>query len=146
MKNPVSALTGEKPELKETEHWYIPLGDFQQLVEDWISTKSGWKPNVLGQVKSWLNDGLADRAVTRDLSWGVQVPLPEAKGKVLYVWFDAPIGYISATKEWAQEKGDAELWKTYWQEKETNLVHFIGKDNIVFHCIMFPAITPLAYP
>lgn len=137
--NPISALTGETPELKETEHWYIPLGDFQKQIEEWIAGKTHWKPNVLGQVKSWLNDGLADRAVTRDLSWGVDVPLAEAKGKVLYVWFDAPIGYISATKEWAENKGDPNLWKTYWQANDTKLVHFIGKDNIVFHCIMFPA-------
>ena len=137
--NPISALTGEKPQLKETEHWYIPLGDLQHQVEEWISTRQGWKANVMGQVKSWLNDGLSDRAVTRDLSWGVQVPIPEAAGKVLYVWFDAPIGYISATKEWAAEKGEPELWKTYWQDDNTKLVHFIGKDNIVFHCIMFPA-------
>ncbi|MBN1480754.1 methionine--tRNA ligase [candidate division KSB1 bacterium] len=139
LKNPVSALTSEKPQLKETEHWYIPLGHFQKQISDWIATRHGWKSNVLGQVKSWLSDGLADRAVTRDLSWGVDVPLPEAKGKVLYVWFDAPIGYISATKEWAEARGDPHLWKTYWQDAETKLVHFIGKDNIVFHCIMFPA-------
>ncbi len=137
--DPKSALSGETPELRETEHWYIPLGDFQKEVEDWINTKSNWKTNVLGQVKSWLNDGLADRAVTRDLRWGVDVPLENAQGKVLYVWFDAPIGYISATKEWSLEKGDADSWKTYWQDDETKLVHFIGKDNIVFHCIMFPA-------
>ena len=139
LKNPKSALTGETPELKETEHWYIPLGDFQERVQQWIDGHADWKPNVLGQVKSWLNHGLGDRAVTRDLSWGVPVPLPEAQGKVLYVWFDAPIGYISATKEWAEQQNDPNLWKKYWQDKETKLVHFIGKDNIVFHCIMFPA-------
>lgn len=139
LKNPISALTGEKPQLKETEHWYIPLGNFQEQISGWISSRHGWKSNVLGQVKSWLSDGLADRAVTRDLSWGVAVPLPDAKGKVLYVWFDAPIGYISATKEWAEAQGDPNLWKIYWQDAETKLVHFIGKDNIVFHCIMFPA-------
>ena len=139
LKNPKSALTGETPELRETEHWYIPLGDFQKQVETWIAGKKGWKSNVLGQVKSWLTEGLSDRAVSRDLSWGVKVPLPEAEGKVLYVWFDAPIGYISATKEWAAQQGDPELWKTYWQRDDTQLVHFIGKDNIVFHCIMFPA-------
>ncbi|MDZ7316252.1 MAG: methionine--tRNA ligase [candidate division KSB1 bacterium] len=139
LKNPKSALTGETPELRETEHWYIPLGDFQPRLEDWLATRRGWKPNVMGQVKSWLAEGLSDRAVTRDLSWGVKTPLPEAEGKVLYVWFDAPIGYISATKEWAMQKGDPELWKTYWQSQDTKLVHFIGKDNIVFHCIMFPA-------
>ncbi|MBN1464963.1 methionine--tRNA ligase [candidate division KSB1 bacterium] len=137
--NPISALTGDKPQQKETEHWYIPLGALQKQVEEWLATRQGWKPNVMGQVKSWLNEGLADRAVTRDLNWGVQVPLPHAEGKVLYVWFDAPIGYISATKEWAMEKGNPELWKTYWQNDDTRLVHFIGKDNIVFHCIMFPA-------
>ncbi len=137
--NPVSALSGEKPELKETEHWYLPLGDIQPKIEKWLETKTNWKPNVMGQCKSWLNDGLADRAVTRDLSWGVPVPLEDAKGKVLYVWFDAPIGYISATKEWARQQGDEDAWKKYWQEDETRLFHFIGKDNIVFHCIMFPA-------
>ncbi|MDZ7371935.1 MAG: methionine--tRNA ligase [candidate division KSB1 bacterium] len=139
LKNPKSALTGETPELRETEHWYIPLGDFQPRLEEWLATRRNWKPNVMGQVKSWLAEGLSDRAVTRDLSWGVKTPLPEAEGKVLYVWFDAPIGYISATKEWAMQKGDPELWKTYWQSQDTKLIHFIGKDNIVFHCIMFPA-------
>ncbi len=138
--NPVSALSGEVPELKETEHWYMPLGDIQPKLEKWLDTHENWKPNVMGQVKSWLNDGLSDRAATRDLSWGVPVPLKEAEGKVLYVWFDAPIGYISATKEWAQQKGEPESWKDYWQNENTELYHFIGKDNIVFHCIMFPII------
>jgi len=138
--NPVSALSGEVPELKETEHWYMPLGDIQPKLEKWLDTRENWKPNVMGQVKSWLNDGLSDRAATRDLSWGVPVPLKEAEGKVLYVWFDAPIGYISATKEWAQQKGEPESWKNYWQNENTELYHFIGKDNIVFHCIMFPII------
>ncbi len=138
--DPVSALSGEKPELKETEHWYMPLGDTQEKLEKWLDTKQNWKPNVMGQVKSWLNDGLADRAATRDLSWGVPVPLENAKGKVLYVWFDAPIGYISATKEWAEEKGTPEAWKDYWKDENSELYHFIGKDNIVFHCIMFPTI------
>ncbi len=140
LKNPVSAITGNKPITKKTEHWYLPLGDFQDWLEGWIESRANWKPNVTGQCKSWLNSGLSDRAVTRDLTWGVPVPLPDAKGKVLYVWFDAPIGYISATKEWAREKGDPDLWKTYWQDEDTRLIHFIGKDNIVFHCIMFPAI------
>jgi methionyl-tRNA synthetase len=139
LKNPKSAITGDSPETKETTHWYLPLGDFQQRLEKWLDTRENWKPNVMGQVKSWLNDGLADRAVTRDLTWGVPVPIEDAKGKVLYVWFDAPIGYISATKEWAAEQGDPDKWKTYWQDEETDLIHFIGKDNIVFHCIMFPA-------
>ena len=137
--DPISAISGNKPILKETEHWFIPLGDFQERLQDWIDSKKDWKTNVLGQCKSWLDTGLGDRAVTRDLTWGVPVPLPDADGKVLYVWFDAPIGYISATKEWAVSKGDPDLWKSYWQDEETSLIHFIGKDNIVFHCIMFPA-------
>lgn len=116
----------------------MPLGDIQPKFEEWLNTRENWKPNVMGQVKSWLQDGLADRAATRDLSWGVPVPLEEAKGKVLYVWFDAPIGYISATKEWATEQGNPEAWKDYWQNQDCELYHFIGKDNIVFHCIMFP--------
>ena len=139
LKNPKSAITGDTPETKETTHWYLPLGDFQERLEKWLDTRENWKPNVKGQVKSWLNDGLADRAVTRDLTWGVPVPLDNAEGKVLYVWFDAPIGYISATKEWAAEQGKPDKWKAYWQDEETDLIHFIGKDNIVFHCIMFPA-------
>ncbi|MGM0589090.1 MAG: methionine--tRNA ligase [Bacteroidota bacterium] len=138
LKNPRSTITGNKPVLKETEHWYLPLGDWQDKLEKWINSQDDWKPNVLGQCKSWLNEGLSDRAVTRDLKWGVPVPLEEAHGKVLYVWFDAPIGYITATKEWAEKQGDKELWKTYWQDDDTDLIHFIGKDNIVFHCIIFP--------
>ncbi len=137
--DPVSAITGNKPVIKETEHWFIPLGDFQDRLTNWIDGKKDWKTNVIGQCKSWLDAGLGDRAVTRDLNWGVPVPLKDGEGKVLYVWFDAPIGYISATKEWALEKGDPDLWKKYWQDNETSLIHFIGKDNIVFHCIMFPA-------
>lgn len=138
--NPKSAITGNTPETKKTKHWYLPLGDFQDRLEKWIDSRENWKPNVAGQVKSWLDNGLEDRAVTRDLTWGVPVPLENTEGKVLYVWFDAPIGYISATKEWAREQGDPERWKTYWQDEETDLIHFIGKDNIVFHCIMFPAV------
>src|SRR6056297_2643811 len=133
LKNPVSAITGNKPITKKTEHWYLPLGDFQDWLEGWIESRANWKPNVTGQCKSWLNSGLSDRAVTRDLKWGVPVPLEEADGKVLYVWFDAPIGYISATKELT---GD---WEKYWKDPETRLLHFIGKDNIVFHCIIFPS-------
>ncbi|RNC85434.1 MAG: methionine--tRNA ligase [Balneola sp.] len=140
LKNPISALSGEVPELKETEHWYMPLGDIQPKFEKWLDTRENWKSNVMGQVKSWLADGLADRAATRDLSWGVPVPLKEADGKVLYVWFDAPIGYISATKEWAEQEGKPEAWKDYWQNQDCELYHFIGKDNIVFHCIMFPIV------
>ncbi len=137
--DPVSAITGNKPIIKETEHWFIPLGNYQDWLEEWIGSRKNWKPNVVGQCKSWLDTGLGDRAVTRDLSWGVPVPLPDGEGKVLYVWFDAPIGYISATKEWADLQGDPDRWKTYWQDEDTTLIHFIGKDNIVFHCIMFPA-------
>lgn len=136
---PRSALTGNVPETRKTRHWYLPLGDFQERLQKWLDGKANWKPNVTGQVRSWLDEGLQDRAVTRDLRWGVPVPLEEAEGKVLYVWFDAPIGYISATKEWAAQKGEPESWKQYWQDGETELIHFIGKDNIVFHCIMFPA-------
>jgi methionyl-tRNA synthetase len=139
LKDPKSALTGATPELRDTEHWYIPLGDLQPKLDAWIATKTDWKPNVLGQVNSWLTAGLGDRAVTRDLNWGVNVPLPDADGKVLYVWFDAPIGYISATKEWAVEQGKPDLWKDYWRNEDSDLIHFIGKDNIVFHCLMFPA-------
>lgn len=142
--NPRSALTGATPEFRDTEHWYIPLGDFQPQLETWLATKTDWKPNVMGQVKSWLTAGMGDRAVTRDLNWGVNVPLADAEGKVLYVWFDAPIGYISATKEWAATKGDPKLWESYWRDQDSDLIHFIGKDNIVFHCLMFPA-TLMAY-
>ncbi|MEX0599398.1 MAG: methionine--tRNA ligase, partial [Rhodothermales bacterium] len=146
LENPRSALTDATPEMRETTHWYIPLGKFQPALEKWIATHEEWKPNVLGQVKSWFQDGLKDRAITRDVGWGVPVPEDVAKqvgvdvaGKVIYVWFDAPIGYISATKEWAAAKGNPDAWKTYWQDENTKLVHFIGKDNIVFHCLMFPA-------
>ncbi len=144
--NPRSTLSDATPELKETTHFYLPLGDFQGRLDQWIGTHSEWKPNVLGQVRSWLNDGLRDRAITRDVPWGVPVPTDvaqelgiDATGKVIYVWFDAPIGYISDTKEWAIKKGDPEAWRPYWQAEDTRLVHFIGKDNIVFHCLMFPA-------
>ena len=137
--NPKSAITGNAPTLKETKHWYLPLNEYQDWLNEWIvkGHKHDWKPNVLGQVKSWLDDGLKPRAVTRDLDWGIPVPVENAEGKVLYVWFDAPIGYISSTKEWAAREGKD--WKPYWQDKDTKLVHFIGKDNIVFHCIIFPA-------
>ena len=146
LKNPRSTLSDATPELRETTHWYLPLGDFQDRLAAWIETHPEWKPNVRGQIKSWLNDGLRDRAITRDVPWGVPVPEDvaekagiDASGKVIYVWFDAPIGYISATREWAKREGDEDLWKEYWQDSETKLLHFIGKDNIVFHCLMFPA-------
>ena len=137
--NPKSMLSGNIPILKETKNWYLPLNEYEDFLNEWIieGHKDDWKPNVYGQVKSWLNDGLKPRAMTRDLNWGVPVPLPGADGKVLYVWFDAPIGYISFTKEWAAKNGKD--WKDYWQSEESDLVHFIGKDNIVFHCIIFPA-------
>ncbi|WP_449387791.1 methionine--tRNA ligase [Chryseobacterium lineare] len=137
--NPKSMLSGNVPILKETKNWYLPLNEYEDFLNEWIieGHKDDWKPNVYGQVKSWLNDGLKPRAMTRDLNWGVPVPLPGAEGKVLYVWFDAPIGYISFTKEWAEKNG--KNWKDYWQSEESDLVHFIGKDNIVFHCIIFPS-------
>ncbi len=137
--NPKSALSGNVPVLKETKHWYLPLDKYEAWLKEWIieEHKEDWKPNVYGQVKSWVDHGLQPRAVTRDLDWGVKVPLPGAEDKVLYVWFDAPIGYISATREWALEKGTD--WETWWKDPETRLLHFIGKDNIVFHCIIFPA-------
>ena len=137
--NPKSAITGNIPTVKETKHWFLPLDKHEDFLRKWIleGHKKDWKPNVYGQVKSWVEDGLRPRAVTRDLDWGIPVPLKEADGKVLYVWFDAPIGYISATKEWAAREG--KNWEDYWKKEDTKLVHFIGKDNIVFHCIIFPA-------
>ena len=136
---PKSAITGATPSLKETKHWFLPLDKHEAFLKEWIleGHKSDWKPNVYGQCKSWIDDGLRPRAVTRDLDWGIPVPVEGADGKVLYVWFDAPIGYISSTKEWAQREGKD--WEPYWKDKDTTLVHFIGKDNIVFHCIIFPA-------
>mgnify|MGYP001051853817 FL=1 len=138
--NPKSTLTGNPPVVKETTHWYLPLQDYEKWLTQWIvkGHKQDWKPNVWGQCKSWIDGGLQPRAMTRDLDWGIKVPIEGADGKVLYVWFDAPIGYISATREWAEQQGKD--WKDYWQDKDTKLVHFIGKDNIVFHCIIFPAI------
>jgi methionyl-tRNA synthetase len=137
--NPKSSITGNIPSLKETKHWFLPLDKHEAFLKEWIleGHKNDWKPNVLGQVKSWIDDGLRPRAVTRDLDWGIPVPVKRADGKVLYVWFDAPIGYISATKEWAAEHN--KNWEPYWKDEDTKLVHFIGKDNIVFHCIIFPA-------
>ncbi|MCK9452724.1 MAG: methionine--tRNA ligase [Bacteroidales bacterium] len=136
--NPHSALSGNKPELRETKHWYLPLDTAEDWLREWIleGHKDDWKVNVYGQVKSWIDQGLQPRAVTRDLDWGVQVPLPDAEGKVLYVWFDAPIGYISAAREWSEKTGKD--WQPYWKSQDSKLVHFIGKDNIVFHCVIFP--------
>lgn len=137
--DPKSTLSGAVPELKKTKHWFLPLDRYESFIKEWIidQRQQDWKPNVYGQVKSWVDNGLQARAVTRDLDWGIPVPLEGADGKVLYVWFDAPIGYISSTKEWATEKGKD--WAPYWKDKDTQLVHFIGKDNIVFHCIIFPS-------
>lgn len=133
--DPHSAISGAKPELRETKHWYLPLGDYESFLREWIlEGHKEWKPNVYGQCKSWLDLGLQPRAVTRDLEWGIPVPLQGAEGKVLYVWFDAPIGYISNTKELLPDS-----WRTWWCDPETRMIHFIGKDNIVFHCIIFPA-------
>ena len=137
---PKSTLSGSMPEFKKTKHWFLPLDQHEEFIKEWIlkGHKKDWKPNVYGQVKSWVDNGLQARAVTRDLDWGIPVPVEGADGKVLYVWFDAPIGYISSTKEWAQKKGID--WEPYWKSEDTQLVHFIGKDNIVFHCIIFPII------
>ena len=138
--NPKSKLSGSKPVLKETKHWYLPLGNYEQFLSDWIleEKKGKWKTNVYGQVKSWIDQGLESRAISRDLDWGIPIPRDDAEGKVMYVWFDAPIGYISSTKEWA--KKEKKNWEDYWKRPDTKLVHFIGKDNIVFHCIIFPSI------
>lgn len=154
--NPRSTLSGKPPVLKLTKHWYLPLQNYEDWLKQWIleSHKNDWRPNVYGQCKSWIDAGLQPRAMTRDLDWGIKVPLPNAEGKVLYVWFDAPVGYISATRAFFKEieKGsfkyakqnrpfqhvNNETWRKYWQRKDTKLVHFIGKDNIVFHCIIFP--------
>ncbi len=142
LKNPRSMLSDKTPVLRTTKHWYLPLNKYEGWLRQWIIDGEGraedWKKNVAGQCKSWIDDGLQPRSITRDLDWGVPVPLPDADGKVLYVWLDAPIGYISATKQWAADTGKD--WKPYWQSPDTKLVHFIGKDNIVFHCIIFPVI------
>ena len=142
--SPKSTLSGAEPILKETKHWFLPLDQYEDFMKEWVieGHKDDWKPNVYGQVKSWVDEGLRPRAVTRDLDWGIPVPVEGADGKVLYVWFDAPIGYISSTKEWAaKNKKD---WEPYWKDEGTSLVHFIGKDNIVFHCIIFPCILKAA--
>lgn len=140
LKNPKSTISNSKPILKDTKHWYINLNEFEDFITDWITKehKDDWKPNVTGQVKSWLKNGLKPRAVTRDLDWGIPINVEGEEGKVLYVWFEAPIGYISSTKEWAEK--NKKDWSKYWKDENTKLVHFIGKDNIVFHCIIFPII------
>ena len=143
---PRSTLSDAVPELRETTHWYLPLGAWQERLEAYIASRKSWKPNVLGQIGAWFTSGLRDRAITRDVPWGVAVPEDvataagvNAKGKVIYVWFDAPIGYISSTREWAQKQGNPTLWERYWKDSKSRLIHFIGKDNIVFHTLMFPA-------
>lgn len=149
--NPRSKVTQTTPVARETTHWYMPLGDFQAELETWFRTKTHWKDNVLNYCRGWFEQGLSDRAITRDIDWGVPVPATDdgkaiegAEGKVIYVWFEAVLGYISATKAWASSIGQPERWKEYWHRPDTKLVHFIGKDNIVFHAILFPAIT-MAY-
>jgi methionyl-tRNA synthetase len=141
--NPVSTLSGNEPIKKKTSHWYLPLNKYEDFLRQWIlvENKDTWKANVLGQCKSWIEGGLQPRAVTRDLDWGIRLPIPDSDSKRLYVWFDAPIGYISATKQWALDNNKE--WEPYWNDKETKLVHFIGKDNIVFHCIIFPVMLHL---
>lgn len=137
---PRCSICGNTPKVRETMHWFLMLDRFQEWMTEWLESRENWKDNVLNYCRGWLKDGLRERAITRDLDWGVPVPLPEARGKVLYVWFEALLGYISSTREYFREKGDPEGWKRYWQDPETRLVHFIGKDNIVFHCIIEPAI------
>ena len=146
--NPISTLSGKSPQLKNTTHWYLPLDRHEKWLSEWIQkgiyngeqvhSSENWKNQVVGQCMSWIKAGLQPRAITRDLDWGVKVPVEDGEGKVLYVWFDAPIGYISATKKWANENGKS--WEDYWKNKDTNLVHFLAKDNIVFHTIIFPVI------
>ncbi len=137
---PISKISGETPILKETTHWYLELPKFEQELKDWLATKTEWKDNVKNFILGWLKEGLRERAITRDIDWGVPVPLENANGKVLYVWFDAPIGYISSTIEWAKRIGDPDRWKKYWLEPDTKLIHFLGKDNIPFHTIIWPAV------
>ncbi|HIE06300.1 MAG TPA: methionine--tRNA ligase, partial [bacterium (Candidatus Stahlbacteria)] len=139
LKNPRCKICGGTPEIRSSRHWFFKLSGFQDKLKDWIKSKKGWKENVRNFCEGWFKEGLDDRSITRDLKWGVEVPLEEAKGKVMYVWFDAPIGYISSTIEWAERIGKPDLWKDYWFDKETRLIHFIGKDNIVFHALVWPA-------
>lgn len=136
---PRSKLSGEVPIVKDTTHWYLDLPKFETQLRDWLNTKTYWKDNVKNFVLSWLNEGLQERGITRDLNWGVPIPLENTEGKVLYVWFDAPIGYLSSTKEWAEKKGEPEKWKDYWLDKKTKMIHFLGKDNIPFHTIIWPS-------
>ncbi|MBL8028027.1 MAG: methionine--tRNA ligase, partial [Fibrobacteres bacterium] len=139
--SPVCKLCGAAPEMKDSFHWFLKLSMFEGQLREWLGSKNGiWKDNVTNFCRGLLDQGLPDRAITRDMDWGIPVPLSEGKGKVIYVWFDAPIGYISSTIEWAERVGKPEAWREYWQNPETKLIHFIGKDNIVFHSIMWPAV------
>ena len=140
LKDPRSVLDNKPLELRPTTHWFLPMGDWQPKLEKFIASHPEWKDNVRQYCRGYFEAGLKDRAITRDLDWGVPVPLPDHEGKVFYVWFDAPIGYVSSTREWAQAQGDPEAWKTWWQSDDTRLIHFIGKDNIFFHAMMFPAV------
>lgn len=137
--NPKSKITGDTPVIKETTNYYFPLSKYQEQLEKWIDSKTDWKPNVINYCKGWFKTGLQDRSITRDLDWGVNVPIEGEEGKVIYIWFEAPIGYISMTKELFQQMGNESKWKEYWQQKDTKLVHFLGKDNIIFHALFFPA-------
>ncbi|MEO8666387.1 MAG: methionine--tRNA ligase, partial [Ignavibacteria bacterium] len=139
LKNPRSKITGDIPVVKESTNLYFPLGRYQEKLSKWIFSKDNWKQNVINYCKGWFNAGLRDRAITRDLDWGVKVPVDKYSDKVIYVWFEAPIGYISATKELFIERNQPDKWKEYWQNENTKLIHFLGKDNIVFHAIIFPA-------
>ncbi|MEW6042153.1 MAG: methionine--tRNA ligase, partial [Elusimicrobiota bacterium] len=136
---PYCKICNTTPILKETFHWFLKLAEFQKKLEQWQGNHKDWKDNVYNYCQGWFKEGLGDRPITRDIEWGVPVPLEEAKGKVIYVWFEAPIGYISSTIEWAEKKGEPELWKSYWKNPDCELIHFIGKDNIVFHAITWPA-------
>jgi methionyl-tRNA synthetase len=139
LKNPRSTITGDTPVVKESTHFYFPLSKFQPQLKAWIDSKKDWKPNVVNYCNGWFKTGLKDRSITRDLDWGVPVPVEGNDGKVIYIWFEAPLGYISISKELSAQRSDPGLWKNYWLNKDTKLVHFIGKDNIIFHAIFFPA-------
>ena len=139
LKDPISLLSGKTPVLKKTTHWYMKFNEFQDRLKEFIDTRKDWKNNVINYCNGWLDEGLEERAITRDLDWGIPVPLDDAEGKKIYVWFEAVLGYISSTKEWAEKKGDPSLWEKYWKSEDTRLIHFIGKDNIYFHALMFPA-------
>ena len=139
LKNPYCTICSETPEMKDTDHWFFKLSDFEGKLEEWIKENTHWPPNARNFALGWIKEGLEDRAITRDLKWGIPVPLPKSDGKVLYVWFDAPIGYISSTKEWAIKEGKPDEWRKYWQGEDSRIIHFMAKDNIPFHTIIWPA-------